>query len=134
SVRRNGRDAVIGGQRDEDPVEADLPVEVVEKLGQRAVRPERDVLHFLAVRAVVVPYQIIGRKTHGQQIGRVVRAELFTLDRGFSEIDQIIGGERRVLKLVVEPRPGNFFATVDQVRKFVSGGEFFVRHVIGGRA
>src|SRR5262249_438956 len=41
-VLRHRRDAVIGGQRDDDPVEADLPVEIIEKLG--SVRSVRSVM------------------------------------------------------------------------------------------
>src|SRR5262245_10935358 len=133
-VRRHGRDAVIGGQRDDDAVGADLPVKVIEKLGQRAVRSKCHVLYFLAVGTVGVPDQIVRRKTYGKQISHVVGAELFAFNRGLCEIDQVIVGERRVLELSVKPGTRNFFAAADGVGEFISRFVFFVRHVIGGRA
>lgn len=101
AILRNVPEPVVGGQGDQGPVQADLPVEEIEEGAEADVEPQQLVVGLPTQGSELVVHIVVSRQGNGQQVrypGPIV-PELFSPDRGAGEIERIFVGEGCVEEL-----------------------------------
>ena len=82
----NRGNTMVRGDRQNILAAANLLIEKIDKLGQHAIRPERDVKHLARVRSPAVANQVVRRKADGKQIRFRTLSELFCANGGLGEV------------------------------------------------
>ena len=100
-----GRDAVVGGERDPEPV-AVLLLQKGEEFADLAIERERHRVHLRGVGAIGMARQVVGREADHQQVGDGALAQLFLLDQLARELEFVVIGVRRA---------ANQFVVVDRL-------------------
>ena len=102
---RHDADAVVGGERDDHVLHADLLVDEVEQLADRPVEPQDRVQGLRGVRAEAVADRVEGGEAERKQVGDIVGAQVLGLDQGLGEVLEVAVEEGRPVDGGVEGRP-----------------------------
>jgi hypothetical protein len=105
---RHRCDAMVGRQHDRAILQADVPVEKLKELSERAIHLY-DVVHdLMAVRTVKMADRIIRRKAQAKHIRNIrTPSQLLVGDHRFGEVFDDLVVKRRVVECAVEARPGS---------------------------
>ena len=136
----NGRDAVVGRERDPDIAEAagDVLVEPVEEGVELGVEGVDHLVLVGGVGPELVADDVVGGEADGEQVGDVALAELLALDEGFGEVELVgVGGGRaadEVVELGGVGRGVGFLLGLGDAAAGVEGGGpgGKLRHIEGG--